>query len=343
LNTKKDLRDEIVRLLYTNLSQTKKDQLQKILNILESGKIYDEMVSILIELEIPEHVSKMIVDHLILHNTDVIDVMRCTINSPLVLEDLMGKRSDMTELLAPHGISKETVDWLTSYKWSSTPASGMGELAFSMFVKGARKGRFNEHGDVMVGDVKVEVKGKEARLMGQRGYGDAPSVGAYMRKKFMALKRKHSLDIELPKDQIHYNFYKSKSKPWLIESVTRALYDQGDEDPMVAVKIASEALTLLYVESTKDEIFTWMSKHVNEVGAFDRDGFVNDFLQFSLEYYQKLEGFDYLVLFNRSQFMLMDPKDMKHHLDEIRFACPSFNTRAGMQGKAFSVTLKLRK
>ena len=191
-------------------------------------------------------------------------------------------------------------------------------------------------------DSLIEVKGRGARIIGQRGYGDGPSVALNVRLKLNQYAKEYDIDIgELPENTLKYNF--SKTGTWVIEEVGKKLIQKsnGEISSYDIAGIVVDSLSILYKDASLDKIDKWVVESINEVGVFDKELFIHNFLVFSFEYYHSIEKFDLFIMVNGENILAIFPKDFEKHIGtNIKFGMPSFGQKAGTQGKAFSITLK---
>ncbi len=336
----KGLRNDLINVLRDDSILITYDKLMKMHNLLTLTEEQEEILkNFLININIPQKEVPTIVDTMLI-NYKIKEFYNYINNRTLLLNDVLDKKINIVDHFNTVGIDPNLTEWLMKLVWKTYPVSGEGEAALAILFKDARKPAKNEAGDMINGDELVEVKGTGARLIGQRGYGDGPSVALNIRLKLQQYADKYNIKVNLPESTLKYNF--SKKDSWVLEDVAKQLIQEsaGKITCYDIAEIVTDSLHLLYKEASSASIYDWVIDSINTVGVFDKDKFRHDFLVFSFNYYHSIEKFDKFVLINKNEVLVIKPEDFEKHIDNIKFGMPSFGEKAGAQGKAFAITLR---
>lgn len=343
----KELRTELIEVLEDDGIEITTNKLMKMHNLLSLTESEETTLKEILEkkLNIPKEVVQNITDTMLLNfrMKEFYEYIATRDRIGETLVQILGKKTNIPELFdVQQSIDPELSKWLMKLVWKTQPPSGEGEAALAMLFKNARKPNNTEAGDVIINDALVEVKGRGARIIGQRGYGDGPSVALNIRLRLNQCAQEHCIDIgELPENTLVYNF--SKTGSWIIEEIGKKLIQEskGEINSYDIAKIITDSLMILYKDADQQDIFNWVDEAVNEVGVFDKDLFIRNFLEFSFRYYHSIEKFEIFVMVNRDDVLIIKPEDFSKHIGtNIKFGMPSFGQKAGTQGKAFSITLR---
>jgi len=334
----KGLRNEIVDILKDGTFKISTVKLEKMRNMLTLDEHKEnKLKEFLVDLNIPEDVVGAVVDTMLLRFKNLEKFCDYLENRDIDLLDHLDEVIDLPQLFATRGIDPELIKWLINLTWRTTPPSGVGEVAIAILFKNGRKPiPHKEWGDAIIGDDHIEVKGRNGVLVGPKAYGDAPSIGLYLIKKFSELVGKKLTDE--PGD---FNLYRAKNRSWYLEELAIKLILEGKMTSDDVINIMAEAFLLLYIKSSTIEIKKWLKPCINDVGKFDRDMFWEKFFIFSFKYYHKVEGFDYLVLCNEDKIFAFNPKHIKKNLKHIKIeGIPTWKANAAVQGRGFGVKLR---
>lgn len=265
----------------------------------------------------------------------------------LNINDYLGQKIDIDTIMMNTGLPESSVikNYLLNKVASHQVNMGRGEIFSSIIFKFGKKD-FKQKGDVQIGSKELEVKGLNARLGGQKGFGDQESVPESFKNDFIKyikddefklnIRNIENKDFNFGKRNIESNnkfillcnAIKSKNPNFSLEEV-REIFKNGFEK--------------LYKLKDIDIDF---DKAINESdGKFyiNSDLFYKRFLRFSFLYYMNIEKFDYFMILNNSEMLILN-EDMIKTLDLTEFinlkTLPSFSGKSGAQGKLVQIDLK---
>jgi len=332
----KELRNKIVKTLKDSNFKIATTKLEKMHNMLTLDEHQEtKLKEFLVSINIPEDVVGTVVDTMLLRFKNLEKFCDYIENRDIDIRDHLDKVIDLPKMFEARGIDPELIRWLINLTWRTTPPSGVAEAAIAILFKDARKPiPRREYGDVVVDDSHIEVKGRCGVLVGPKAYGDAPSVGLYLIKRFSELAGK-----KLTSEPGDFNLY--RAKPWYLEELTTSLIVEGKMTSDDAIDIMAEALLLLYIKSKKYEIKKWLKPCINDVGVFDKKLFWEKFFIFSYKYYHKVEAFDYMVLCDSDRIFIFNPNHIKRNVKHIKITgIPTWKANAAVQGRGFGVSLR---
>lgn len=166
---------------------------------------------------------------------------------------------------------------------------GAGEGIFIMYVKGAGKANV---GDIQIGgktwEVKANSKPKGAsggRLLGTTNeWIKPPSVFGTAMNLITDMAAAKGISVNPSKND--FGFLKSTLDNW-----NKVL--KGDKKSSVA--LLTKIISMMYVN--KGVSLKWIEKNVKKDGTID-ESFMDAFLVYQFEYYQKMEGFNGVIFFS---------------------------------------------
>jgi len=249
---------------------------------------------------------------------------------------------DVISLIAnKFGLDTNLVIDLLRFEPATKPSTGKGEVFMMTFIDGAKKGSV---GDVDINGVEYEVKGTNARIRGQRGFG-AQTAGARAflnGLKQLIQKSGLKLDVGTPNFNIQVN--------------SNGFIDQVANELVATGKVTKEDIAQLYANGLKEvyenadienDLLSWIRNDLDDNGNMTED-FKRDYFLFALKYYASQENFSYLVtmgtapspkfLFGKMKFVSRDEIFDGSILDRVQpDSYPSFLPGAGAQGGQFSI------
>lgn len=241
-----------------------------------------------------------------------------------------------------YDLQLELIIDLLRYAPQTQPVTGRGETFIILFVEGAQKGKV---GDVKVGDVEYETKGSNARIKGQKGFGDHYSASKTFAKGIEQLIRNSQLEIDFS----NANFSISVGNNGFIDQIANEMVGTGKVSVDDIAKLYADSLGQIYLNASQEELLQWIRPSLNENGNILPIFKIRYFL-FALKYYAEQENFDYLISLGtnpttKSRFGKMSIISTEEImamsdsvLDKIRpDKYPSFLPSAGAYGPFFSI------
>jgi len=249
---------------------------------------------------------------------------------------------DVVDLITDkYGLERDLVINLLRFEPATKPSTGKGEVFMMIFIDGAKKGTV---GDVDINGVEYEIKGTNARIRGQRGFGAQTAGARAFLTGLQELIQKSGLNIDVGKP----NFNIQVNSNGFIDQIADELVSTG--------KVTKEDIAQLYAKGLKEvyenadlekDLLSWIRKDLDNRGNMT-DNFKRDYFLFALRYYTSQENFNYLVtmgtapspkfLFGKMRFVPREEILNGSILDRIQpDTYPSFLPGAGAQGGQFSI------
>jgi hypothetical protein len=231
-------------------------------------------------------------------------------NRSINLKDLDNK--NVFDVFKRVGIPENFSKYLYGYQLKQTgPSVGKGEAFFSLMLRGARKAMGGkkadaETGDVRIGGEEVEIKGQDARLKGQKGFGSPESVAKFWSESL----KKASANIP----DINKRIPSPTSYDWNFKEGGYALDKFGQELIRTSPDnfnlndlktLWKGGLSLLYPVASEDK-FSFIDEAYKS-GAFDKEVFVKELIKFVSNLYFDIQNLNFIVL---SKFDLR-PKEFR--------------------------------
>lgn len=267
------------------------------------------------------------------------------LNRTLNVKEILDKKLSSYDINKKYlGITdKKLSDKLFSYQWSTQPPMGKGEAWLSLMIMGGSK---RGVGDVEINGINTEVKGMGARIVGQRGYGDAKRMGDHLRNALIHICQVLKIDYIPPEGNGKQWSITKKDSRYLGESLKnmsqiRKGFSNSD------IKLISEMLVQSYknlytglkYQNYKDIFVNAISKN----GDVDTSKYNTELLKMSFDYYHEVEKFGYFAMTNdyTGNFMIIDPRNFEKLVDQgiVKYSPPSWSERAGTQGGYFSIAI----
>lgn len=196
-----------------------------------------------------------------------------------------------------YDLDRDLVNNLLNYQAATQPVTGKGEAIVILFVEGAKKGKA---GDVDINGVVYEVKGSDARLRGQKGFGTTISAINTLKSGLTKLTNKAGIKVEIPS-----NFTIGKKDYGIINQYAPQLIATGKVNKSDIVKLYADGFKELYQNAPEETIVDWLNKSILDNGTIvpgtgPGSFFINYFI-FALQYYASMEDFNYIVLLNTTK------------------------------------------
>lgn len=330
-----DIKKKIVELI----KSAEEDVIRKVFSFLsrDSGE-YDKALGVLVSIGIPERYGRTILDQS-LETGDFEDLAKYLQKRTLTLNALSSTNDFISAAKkAVPGLSDKFVSWLVNYQWPTTPSMGAGEAALIILLKDGNK---PAKGDVAVGNRELEVKGDNGRLKGQHGYGLGEQAAKVFFDEFSKRMKKVPAEHRIPVPKpggTEYNCTKTGKGGWAANDLARVCVAHGAATKADIISIWKKAIQAI---QTKMPV-NWIASYVTDTGEIhNATGFLKTWLAESATYYQKVEGFEAILLISRKgKFVVISPNDFDKLDTLVKWTPPNFSSRAGSQGAAFGITVK---
>lgn len=283
--------------------------------------------------------SKTITDKIFSYSEQEVKVIVEYLKNRSIGMGALKSATSMKSLFSKTGINGSFLDWLNNFTYAATPAVGSGEVALSILCKGGNKA--GGKGDVLIDGKEVEVKGSGGRIKGQKGYSMGTAASAILSKNLKkwitALDEK---DRPMKADKVpamgtnSYQISPNKMKSNIFNNTAPLLIKKKVCKVKDIADVWAEALKAVYHNMD----VSWVKKHIGANGQVKATSkFNEDFFRAAMKYYFTIEGFDHLIILDRSGKMKYVSKQMDP-VGWVRIGgYPSFTSGAGSQGATFQI------
>lgn len=321
------------------------DTIGKLSRIAGGSSIKKEIIDFLVGINYPASQAEILFD-ILLYSKDLNKIKEYLLNRNLDIKDLIGKLSDANKINQNIGLSGKPSSDFFSFSWRTSPPMGPGEVYLSTIIKDGRRPSGKDKGDVIVGNLEIEVKGSGARLVGQHGYGD----GKQMRNAFKNaikniadnLKVNHEI---IEGDDKYWNITKEKGRGFEENLIQISKLNKGFDKKellMISEEIIKAWTTYLINIDVKKYAGAF-SGCVDRNGRLDVPAYNKILLSIFFEYYYTIEKFQYFCITDNSgKFLIINPVDFDKFYENgtIKIKTPpSFSNLAGTQGASFAISL----
>jgi hypothetical protein len=268
------------------------------------------------------------------------------LNRTLDVSKLLGKKLPASAVNKKYlGLTDSKLsNKLFKFQWPSQPPMGKGEAWLAMILaQGSKAGV----GDVEINGNNTEVKGVGARLVGQKGYGDA---------KKMPLQFKKALENISGDLGITYSIKDGNGLAWSVTKREARLLGENLVEMARLKKGGFSKNDLLVISkhiiSSYQELYTGLnaSKYqkiltpvISKDGTIDTGMYCKAMLKLSYEYYLQVEQFVYFAMTNSNtgNFLIIKPGDFNKLVDDgtVKYSPQSWGSNSGTQGGYFAIAL----
>ena len=261
----------------------------------------------------------------------------------LDINDILNQKVSAMQLNQLYfGLNEKASAELFSYQWHTQPIMGKGEVWLSLILNGGSKAGV---GDVNVYDKVVEVKGRGARLVGQRGFGDAKKMSCHLKTAIMQISVLLGIHDYKVLDGNGLEWSVTKTSARLLGDNLKIISNMtggfSDTDIEIISTIILEAYTNLYVMLNYKSYVDSFKSAFNEDGSIDVNKYNNEILKISFAYYLQIEKFDYFAMTNEltHNVLVIEPSMFNHFVDNgtILYSPQSWGEKAGTQGGYFAI------
>jgi len=217
------------------------------------------------------------------------------LQNKMTIEEYLQQKDIIGYTVNRYKLNRELVSDLLTFEPATKPSTGKGETFMMLFVQGARKGgtkeqEGSESGDIVVGGVEYEIKGSNARIRGQRGYGSFDTARKTFELALQELINKAGLEIATTGQS--YNI--SALSNGYIDTVAPQLTQTGKVTKDEIVDVYVKGLNQIYNNASPDQLKTWISQSINNDGKMNTN-FKDLYFKFALQYYASQEKFNYII------------------------------------------------
>lgn len=267
------------------------------------------------------------------------------LNRNLNISSLLNQKKSAFEINKTlFGITnKKLSDKLFSYQWSTQPVMGKGEVWLALVLQNGSKAGI---GDVEVSGSNMEVKGVGARLVGQKGYGDAKRMGSHFRNAMIHVCSLLKINYTPPQGSgIEWSVTKTQSR--LLGKSLKDMAEIRGGFSNSDIKLISGAIieayknlyTGLRTQNYKDSLVS----SINSKGDIDLRKFNLELVKIGFEYYHQVEQFTYFAMSNHhtSNFLIITPDKFSDLLmkDIIKYSPASWGASGGAYGGYVAIAI----
>jgi hypothetical protein len=214
----------------------------------------------------------------------------------MTIEEYLQQKDIVNYTVNRYKLDRALVSDLLTFEPATKPSTGKGEVFMMLFVQGARKGSTSEQqgsesGDIVVDGVEYEIKGSNARIRGQKGYGSFDAARKAFESSLQELINKSGLEINVTGQS--YNI--SAQSNGFIDSVAAQLIQTGQVTKEDIVNVYASGLNQVYNNATPEQLKGWINKGINNDGKMNSE-FKSLYFKFALQYYATQEKFNYIIL-----------------------------------------------
>jgi hypothetical protein len=268
------------------------------------------------------------------------------LQNKMTSDEFFGSGNIVEAIAKRYNIDRELIVNLLNYQAATQPVTGKGEAIVLLFVQGAKKGKT---GDVVVNDnIVYEIKGSDARLRGQKGFGTVTSAIVSFKNGLNALAKKANIKLA---DSLSFTI--GKKDLGAINFYAPQLIASGKVTKEDIVRVYAKGFKELY-QSASDEVLTdWLRGSLTDegtvvIGGTDTNSFYKNYFIFALRYYASMEEFAYIALLNTTKKPIGDVTYLSRSAilgdDESQIlsriqpdGAPSLTAGAGAQGAFFAI------
>lgn len=266
------------------------------------------------------------------------------LNNQMTIEEfLAAPDGDVINLVVGrYGLERELVIDLLRFEPATKPSTGKGEVFMMIFIENAKKGQV---GDIDVNGVEFEIKGTNARVRGQRGFGAQTTAARKFTDGIQKLIEMAGVNLDISNP----NFNIQVNSNGFIDQIANELTSTG--------RVSKEDIARLYADGLKEvyenadietDLLSWILEDLNDDGTMKPADFKKDYFLFALRYYTAQENFNNLVAIGTAPSPKFAFGKMRHISKEdimngnvidriLPDSYPSFLPGAGAQGGQFSI------
>ena len=268
------------------------------------------------------------------------------LNRTLNVDNILGKKLNSydinKELLGLE--SKNLSNELFEFQWPTQPPMGKGEVWLSLILNGGSKAGI---GDVEVNGKIMEVKGMGARLVGQKGYGDAKKMPTYFLKAIENICGDLKIKDFKPFDGNGLEWSITKTEGRLLEKnlyeISKIKGGFNKTDKTIISKRLIEVYKNLYNGLNVSQYSNVFESSINENGSLDLNEYNKQALILCFSYYYQVEQFTYFAMTNHktSNFLIITPSEFRNLVNDgiIKYSPQSWGSSAGTQGGFFAIAI----
>jgi hypothetical protein len=268
------------------------------------------------------------------------------LNRSLSVDKVLGKKLNSYDInkellgLDSKNISTEFFE----YQWATQPPMGKGEVWLSIILQGGSKAGV---GDVEVNGKIMEVKGMGARLVGQRGYGDAKKMPIHFKDAIINICNDLKITDYTPIDGDGLQWSVTKTTGRLLEenlfNVAKLKGGFNKKDIQIISKRLIEAYKNLYNGLNVSQYANIFENSINQNGSINLSEYNQQALILCFSYYYQVEQFTYFTMTNHvtGNFLIINPTDFTNLVKNgtILYSPQSWGKDAGTQGGYFAIAI----
>ena len=296
------------------------------------------------------------------------------LNNRTITANSFSSPASMQSVFKQTGLSPTAIETLSMYRWPSTPTIGGAEVLLAVLLKGGARPAAGQPGDLIVENQVYEVKGRNARLKAQNGYGSPKAARDGWKLGYERISKQHQnvslsggakttegfLDIQLPSAATEYGSDQSRGWITVLEEANRQYIESLQDIESLEVLKQDLAIAIgtgfaAVYDNLSVSDFAWVAGMIDDSGKFARKEFYKQFAIESFEYYinsvtekplmfvitNMTSGTKKPKLENANILIFPSNKEgfAKHVLTDIGIALPSFSDSAGVLGTTIGLNL----
>jgi len=329
------------------VDSTDSDSIDSIRRIASTSSIKSKLNAFLDELGVPKKHQGQVIN--ILSFGDVNKIADYVQNRTLKINNLLNKSVNaisITERLL--GLSSNAAKSMFEYQWPTTPIMGKGEFWLGMMLDG---GSLKGVGDVTVNGDSLEVKGIGARLVGQKGYGNAQQIPQAYTDALVSIAAELGANNYEPLrgkniDLNEWNITKKDGR--LLSSNLELIANEIGGFDKKAISLISrklvEAYRVLYINLNAAKYSDILQSSIDRNGKINANEFNLQLLKMAFEYYHQTEHFKYFAIINTNSgtLLVIEPNEFSRLVDSnaISYNPPRWGPKAGPQGGHYAISIK---
>lgn len=220
------------------------------------------------------------------------------------------------------GIDIRIIEELYNTTFTGRSIMGRGEILINTLIKQATKPL--DRGDIVINNIKYDVKIEKARFRGQKGFNNGSAVSVYLEK----VLKSYAYDIDIPKGGSNA-YHPTTRRVGVYFDIVKDLISSQRMDVQQAVNGYKNALLQAYTNIDKQYL-----QFVDDYFVSYDDKIIQRELPIALAKYY----FDVEQLNDGGVICLNDAGTIKHmtknNIHTFKLRCPSFGNSASTQGSA---------
>jgi hypothetical protein len=224
--------------------------------------------------------------------SDFLNVLK----NKITIEELLQQNDIVTYITNHYKLDRALVADLLMFEPVTKPSVGKGEAFMLLFVQDAKKGGTkelpgSESGDVIVNGVEYELKGTDARIRGQKGFGSYDTARENFENALQECIDKSGLQISTS----NQDYTIREQSNGYIDTVASQLMQTGKVNQDDIINVYVRGFKQIYLNASPEQIKNWVAQGIDNSGRMNAN-FKTLYFKFALQYYATQEKFNFMVL-----------------------------------------------